>query len=125
MIIRVVDKAVEPPVSDQDGALVWEGGHQVGSAGGEALSASVLSGLYPELEVGTWYKFQDLKSLFSSAKASDAPLWTTLGIQQVGVDGKFEATMEINAEAAASLIARGLISHCENLPNQNFWVRIE
>lgn len=125
MIFRVVRSVDGPPRPDVDSEEVWSGGYQAEVSGDEALPASILASMFPELEIGTWYNFSQFKSVVENDQKVRSDIWTSISINLLGATGKFSAALEIGANDAALMIAHEVVSYCENVPNRYLWIRIE
>lgn len=125
MIIRIVEHRGSPPEGSSAGTLVWIGG-QNPLREEISIPASILTGLAPELEVGTWYAFDDFNRRLEGATPTEAAPWTTISVEQDGPDGRFVAAIESNQEQAAHLVALAAIEFGKGRGAvSDLWVRVE
>ena len=125
MLIRVRVGEMGSDAAEPNGEDVWAGGD---SHEADKLPAAALVAQAPDIEVGSWYRLSEFRAkLNPSAVDEPAPLiWTTVDVNQTGVTGKWNATVEIPQSLAVRLICDAVMAHVGRLHEiDQLWIRVE
>ena len=127
MLIRIVEKfGEEPPVHENDGRLAWFGGPSSVGSDEEELPASALTEVVPALNVGSWYRYRDFKNLVASSQPPSADVWTTLALEEMGVQDASVLRLEVPAAHAVRTLVTAVTKHFDRFHfSDRLWVRVE
>jgi hypothetical protein len=113
--------AGEPDIADE-GDWLWSGGDGDGE---DRLSASLITAIWPELEVGDWIKLRTFTAIISKPQSSPVSLgWSSVQVLQAGTDGTVECKIEIDQVQAILEMCKKIAEFLKNYGNDDsIWIR--
>ncbi|RUX31898.1 hypothetical protein EOA13_02625 [Mesorhizobium sp. M7A.F.Ca.US.011.01.1.1] len=117
----------------RDGEFSYENdlqpaGQELWAGGADDLPAAVLASMSNEFEPGTWYAMDDfvrIVGIMKPVSGQDEVLSTVLA-EQHGVDGTWQAWMEIGQSQAALMVCKSVCDHAVRRRKAGLrWIRVD